>query len=134
MTKALVMMHDTDPREDLLAKVGGLVDHVVPLGSNVMVAIYERPAKTKFGILLPENVGARKEDEHQGKVGLVLRLGPIAFKEDERHSFGALLPKHGDWIVYSVSETFSFMLGDIKIRMVEDVAVKAIVDQPDIVY
>lgn len=131
MPKALAMVHDDDPRQALKEKLGSTIDHVVPLGTGVMVAVYKRPERTKSGLYLADNT--RGEDDHQGKVGLVLRCGPTAFEEDASHRFGGLVPKQDDWIIYSVGETFAFMLGDVKVRIVEDVHIRAIVDQPDIV-
>ena len=132
MAQAIVMLHDRDPKLELQQAVVDLVNLVHPLGSGVLVAIYRRPEKTKGGIIMTDK--SRGEDDFQGKVGLVMDVGPMAFQDDETHRFMQPVPKIGDWIVFSVGETFSFELGSQRCRIVEDVAVRAIVDQPDIVY
>jgi co-chaperonin GroES (HSP10) len=132
MAQAIAMLHERDPKVDLQQSVDTLVNLITPLGAGVLVAIYIPPDKTAGGIFLTENT--RGEGKYQGKVGLVLRLGPIAFQEDATHRFGDAIPRVGDWIVFNVGETFSFELGKQRCRIIEDVAVRAIVDQPDIVY
>lgn len=132
MAQALLMVHDRDPKDVLLDELKDYLDLVQPVGAGVMVAVYQRPEKTVGNILLPDKY--RGEDVYQGKVGLVLAMGPIAFSEDASHRFGERIPQVGDWIVYSVGETFSFELGKVRCRMVEDVSVRAIVQQPDIIY
>jgi co-chaperonin GroES (HSP10) len=132
MAQAIAMLHKVDPRLELQRSVDGLVNLITPLGAGVLVAIYIPPEKTIGGIILTDNT--RGEGNYQGKVGLVLRLGPIAFQEDTTHRFGDAVPKAGDWVVFSVGETFSFELGKQRCRIVEDVSVRAIIDQPDIVY
>ena len=132
MAQAIAMLHKVDPRLELQRSVDSLVNLIIPLGAGVLVAIYIPPEKTVGGIILTDNT--RGEGNYQGKVGLVLRLGPIAFQEDTTHRFGDAVPRVGDWVVFSVGETFSFELGKQRCRIVEDVSVRAIIDQPDIVY
>jgi co-chaperonin GroES (HSP10) len=132
MPQAVAMLHNADPKRDLQKQVDALVNFIQPLGTGVLVAVYQRPTRTAGGIILTDNT--RGEDNYQGKVGLVLRMGPIAFEDDATHRFGSAVPKIGDWIVFNVGETFSFELGKQRCRIIEDVSVRAIVDQPDIVW
>ena len=69
---AVAMLHDADPRQTLLDKVGEL-SGVEVFGGDILVAIYKRPEKTKSGLILVDST--RGEDVHQGKVGLVLKIG-----------------------------------------------------------
>jgi hypothetical protein len=132
MAQALIMVHEHDPKQELLRELGGLHERIELLGSGVLVAVYVRPERMAIGnLVLPEKY--RDEDLHQGKVGLVLKAGPIAFEDDATHRFGNRIPTRGEWVVCSVGETFAFMLGKVKCRVVEDVSVRAIIDQPDIV-
>jgi hypothetical protein len=132
MAQAMSMLHERDPRDELWEGVSEFLGQIEPLGSGVVVAIYVRPEKLKSGLIL-SRAHTPNEDLYQGKVGLVLKLGPIAFLEDDSHRFGERTPRPGDWIVSSVGETFAFTLGKVPCRIVEDVSVRAIVDQPDIV-
>lgn len=132
--QALQMVHEIDPADEISAEVKHFVSDVEPLGAQILVAVYMRPEKTKGGIIVPDSTsGTRTEDRYQGKVGLVLKIGPLAFSEDDKHHWGDRVPKAGDWILYRVGDTFPFILGKRTCRFVEDVDVKAIVKRPDIV-
>jgi co-chaperonin GroES (HSP10) len=93
--------------------------------------VYERPDRTKGGVLLADRT--REEDLYQGKVGLVVKLGNLAFVEDESHVWGERKPKEGDWVCYRVGDTFPFIVGKRTCRFVQDVNVRAILHRPDIV-
>lgn len=129
MSRAWPMVHETDPKVAILADVDPHTGDIAVLGARLLVAVYVRPERTKGSIILSDNT--RDEDRYQGKVGLVLRLGPIAFQDDATHRFGAVVPRIGDWIVFSVGDTFAFDLGERRCRTVEDVDVHLIVQSPD---
>lgn len=131
MAQAIQMMHDADPRAEILREVDEFLPGISVMGARLLVAPYIRPNQTRGGIFLSDNTKA--EDKYQGKVGLVLALGPLAFKDDENHRFGHITPMVGDWIVYSVGDTFAFELGKRRCRAVEDVDVHLIIQAPDIV-
>lgn len=72
-----------DPKQALFDAVGDVSGYDI-FHNQVLVAIYVRPNITAGGIWRPdENV---KEDEYQGKVGLVIKTGPAAFKDTDRKS------------------------------------------------
>jgi len=129
--QALEVVHERDPRGEIMEAVGPYLGDIEPLGASVMVVVYERPDRTKGGILLADST--REEDLYQGKVGLVVKLGNLAFVEDEQHVWGAVRPKLGDWVCYRVGDTFPFIVGKRTCRFVQDVNVRAILHRPDIV-
>jgi co-chaperonin GroES (HSP10) len=132
MPVALQMAHSVDPKDALMADLGAVVDDIEPLGAQILVAIYQMPEKTASGIYVPEK--SRKENDFQGKVGLVLKAGPTAFMEDDTHVFGERVPEVGDWVMFNVGDTMGFELGKNRCRFIEDVNVKAIVTRPDIIW
>jgi co-chaperonin GroES (HSP10) len=136
MPAPLRVIHKTDPKEDILHDVGHLVPHFQPIAAGVFIVMYERgnqkgggEVTTQGGIIVPSTAtGALAEDKYQGKVGLVMALGPIAFEEDASHKWGNAVPQVGDWVMISVGDTYSFDLpGPRRARLVEDVNVKFIV-------
>lgn len=129
--RAMEMIHEIDPRELILKEVKPYAEHIKVLGADLLCAVYMRPRQTKGGIMLPDQ--SRKEDEFQGKVGLVIKMGPIAFQDDNDHRFGNVAPKVGDWVIFRVGDTFELIIGERKFRLVQDVNVRAIVDKPDII-
>lgn len=128
---ALKMQHDTDPKAELLAQIGDL-SGIELFHNQILVAVYIRPEKTKSGIILADVT--RKEDEYQGKVGLVLKTGPLAFVDDTRNSFSGQSVKAGDWIAFRTSDGWQLKIGGTLCRMLQDVDIKLRVPSPDFVF
>lgn len=132
------MFHEVDPRKDLQDRIGS-VDHVKLLHNQVLVATYIRPKKTSGGIWLTDDT--RKEDEYQGKVGLVIAKGPLAFVDDDRNQFHGQNVEIGDWISYRQSDGWQLVLrgapttenpkGEHHCRMLQDIDIKAVLTSPD---
>ena len=136
---AVAMLHDVDPREDLLRRAGDL-ESVEIFGNDILVAIYKRPEKTKSGIILVDDT--RGEDVHQGKVGLILKMGPVAYIDKDGARFRDI--KEGDWIVFRPSDGWRVTLNTLQgnyskedivdCRIVSDGSVKMRVSEPDSIY
>jgi co-chaperonin GroES (HSP10) len=131
MATAIAMVHDENPKAAIFNDIDPYLGDVEVLGARVLVAVYVRPKQSAGGIYLPDRTV--DEDKYQGKVGLVLALGPIAFQDDATHRFGEIKPEVGDWIVFSVGDTFGLEIGKRRCRSVEDVDVHMIIDRPDII-
>lgn len=129
MAHAIPMVHDDDPKAALMAECQPFMQGLTVLGARVLVGVYVPPERTRSGIIMPGKT--RDESNYQGKVGLVLALGPIAFEDDQNHRFGTLKPAVGDWIVFNVGDTFGLELGKRRARNVEDVDVHMIITDPD---
>lgn len=141
------VVHDTNPASDIHDDVGGILADFQPLGARVLVVIYERgkrkgttETRTASGRLIIPDTGSTSalgNDKYQGKVGLVIKLGPLAFVDDDGHQWGHTRPAVGDWVMFQVSNTQPFDLpGDRRARYVEDVHIDGIVppDQIDAVW
>ena len=107
------VLHVKDPAQEIMDDIGWIIDGLQPIGAEVLIAMYERvgkgEAKTAGGLIIPDiKGGAATEDKFQGKVGLVVKMGPIAFDEDDTHRWGDVKPKVGDWVIININETFSF--------------------------
>ena len=110
--------HD-DPEEakrEIFAALGDISGFEV-FGSQVLVADYIRPVKTRGGIITPGS--AQHEDIFQGTVGLVVKIGPTAFRkgrmeqtgpgaslataeyvEGDEPRFNGRIPEVGDWVYF----------------------------------
>lgn len=125
------MHHAGDPREDIRNAIGDLSK--VDIYFNwVLVAVYKRPEKTKSGIYLTDD--SRKEDEYQGKAGLVLKKGLQAFIDDANTSFQGQNVNVGDWVVIRPSDGWQVMINGVLCRMVQDVQIRLRIDSPDVVF
>jgi co-chaperonin GroES (HSP10) len=128
------VVHDKDPRQEIFADVGPL-EAIEVLNQYVLIGIYVRKAgmKTPGGIELPQ--AAVDDDQYQTKVGLVLKLGPRAFQDDENVKFYGFKPKIGDWVAFRASEgTFPFQIYRHKCRLIADVHIKLRLKHPDAIY
>lgn len=124
------MAHEEDPRQALLAKVGSVEDIEI-LAHYVLLATYIRPEKTSKGIYIPNET--QKEDTFQGKVGLVVAMGPTAFVEDATTKFPIKI-KVGDWVSYRVSDGWQLTIRGNPCRLLEDTHLKMRLAAPDTIY
>lgn len=127
---ATAYAHTEDPKQKLLDELGDLSG--VELWHNqVLCAIYVAPEKTAGGIIRPQsNI---EEDIHQGKTGLVVKLGPRAFASDTKWQWPDDVSE-GDWVFYKVSDGWPCTVNRVKCRMLEDIDVKGRADHPDRVW
>jgi hypothetical protein len=133
---ALHAVHESDPAKELLKKVGSLKAFEL-LGNAILLAVYIRPKKARFRTLtldLPDQT--RKEDEHQGKVGLVLKKGPLAFVDDEHVQFHGQDVKVGDWVVIRPADGWGLTItqNGVLCRMVTESAIRMKIPSPDAVW
>lgn len=136
---AVAMLHEIDPKQAILDKVGDL-SGVDVFGSRMLIAIYKRPEKTKSGIILTD--ATRKEDVHQGKVGLVVKMGPFCYVDAEGNKFRDI--EVGDWVVFRPSDGWQVTLNTLQqsiskedtvdCRLLSDSVVDIRVSDPDSIY
>ena len=109
-----------DPKTAIVSAVGDISKEEV-LYDLVLVGIYIRPEKTTGGIIRPmDNI---KEDEYQGKVGLVLKCGP------DVNGF-----QEGDWVVYSIKDGWSVSVNSYPCRLVPHDRFRMLISSPEIVF
>lgn len=137
------MQHDEDPRDALLAKVGDL-GGIDVFGADILTAVYQRPNKTKSGIILTDR--SLSEDAYQSKAHLILKMGPMAFQDDENMKFrDEDRCKVGDWIVLRPSDGQLVTLNTLNsailskdatvlCRIVKDISVKMRIAHPDQIW
>ena len=136
---AVAMLHEEDPREAILKRVGDL-GGVEIYGGDMLVATYKRPEKTKSGIILTDSV--RGEDVHQGKVGLVVKMGPTCYIAADGTKFRDI--KVGDWVVFRPSDGWRVTLNTLQhtvsrddtvdCRIIGDHCIRMTVENPDLIY
>ncbi len=127
----LKMAHAKDPADVIREQVGN-IDAIDVYHNQILVGIYTRPEKTAGGIILSEKT--KKEDVYQGVVGLVLKVGPMAFVDDGTTKFHGQSIKPGDWCVFRTADTHQVAINGVVCRLLEDSLVKLRVPHPDVVY
>ena len=68
-----------------------------PTGWRILVLPYKRKEKTKGGIILTDQ--SLEESQVASSIGLVLKVGPDAYKDKDRFPNGAWC-KEKDWIIF----------------------------------
>ena len=132
MAAAMKMVHEADPAAQLVKEVGDLSEIDV-FANQILLGVYKRPDRTASGLYLADKT--RDEDEHQGKVGLVLKLGPQAFVDDDNRTFNeAEKVKVGEWVVMWVTDGRKITINKQLCRVVEDHQVRMRVASPDMVF
>lgn len=82
----------------------------------------------------------QKEDGFQGKVGLVLKLGPLAFTNDDNHNWHGQCPKVGDWVLFFYGDGHDFdysVAGShdrVPCKVITEADVQMILTRPDFAY
>jgi len=128
---AVLMHHAEDPRTVLQTQIGDLAD-VEVFGDDVLVAIYRRPEKTRGGIVLTDVT--RGEDLYQGKTGLVVKMGPLAFKDE---GLAHMKCDIGDWVVFRPADGWACTLNNkekVPMRVIRDALIRMRVTDPDAIY
>jgi co-chaperonin GroES (HSP10) len=127
----MVMDHSNDPKAAILKDIGDLSSFEL-FNNQVLVAVYVRPKKTKSGIYLPD--ATVDEDKIQGKVGLVVKKGPLAFVDESNQWFTDISVSENDWVVFRPSDGWSITVNNVLCRILDDTAVRGKIASPDQVW
>lgn len=128
---SMVMLHEKDPREVLLEKLGDISGFKL-FNNQVLIALYIRPKVTKSGIHLTDRTV--EEDIYQAKVGLIVKLGPTAFKDETNQWFAGDEAKLHDWVVSRPSDGWTITINHVPCRILYDVNVRGTADNVDMVW
>jgi len=126
-----IISESQDPKQAILDCIGDL-SHIEIFHNQILVGTYVRPNITKGGILRPDvNV---KEDEYQGKVGLVLKKGPAAFLDTDLENFLGQNVEVGDWVVYRIGDGWPLTIRDTACRVLTDRTIRIRTKEPSDIY
>jgi len=128
---AMLMEHDVDPKQKLLEELGDL-SHIEIFNNQLLVATYIRPSKTKSGLYLTDKY--TDEDRFQGKVGLLVAMGPEAFQDDGGQWFKDTSFHIHDWLVYRPSDGWSITVNGVLCRVLSDTQIKMRIPSPDVAW
>lgn len=113
--KLEVLSQAADPRMAIIKAVGDL-DDVTVFSDMVLVGTFIRHEKTSGGIILTKDNIA--EDIWQGKVGLVLKAGPLAYADWETDDQKGKAAQIGTWIVYAIKDGWGITLNEVPCRLI----------------
>jgi len=113
------------PKLEIIKLVGDISNEIV-FNDLVLVGTYFRAERTSGGIIRPqENV---QEDEYQGKVGLVLKMGTTASERVEGEV------NVGDWIVYNIKDGWAITINDYPCRLVPLDRIRMKITKPEVAF
>lgn len=120
-----------DPKKAIMDLVKEALPKINLLHGKLLLALYIAPEKTAGGIIRPNsNV---KEDVWQGNVGLVLKRGPLAFKDDDVTKFGGGNAEPGQWVAFVPGDGKRIQIASVDCRVIEDTQIMMTLNDPDIV-
>jgi len=128
---AMLMDHEIEPKQKLLDDLGDL-SNIEIFNNQILVAVYIRPTRTKSGLYLSDKT--IDEDRYQGKVGLLVGMGPAAFQDESGQWFDNATFNLHDWIVFRPSDGWNVTVNGVLCRMLSDTQVKARIGGPDQVW
>jgi hypothetical protein len=124
--------------KDDVAKNMGDIDDIEVFFGWVLVAKHVR---NMVGVGLHAAPETQNEDRWQGKVGLIIKKGPAAFKDDKNNQFYNANPKVGDWVIYRSSDGWDLNIGSrinrgayLECRLIQDAHIVGTTTYPGRVY
>jgi hypothetical protein len=125
-----------DPRGFLLDLCGIWLPHSKVMHNLVLCATYFLPA---FELLPNGTKFFRSEKSHdealwQGKVGLVIAKGRLAFVDEPGVSFRGQNVEIGEWVQWDIHDARQCVLNRVHCRFVKDTQIIMTWDDPRLVY
>jgi hypothetical protein len=130
-TKIEQISQATNKRKGILDAVGDL-SQVDMLTDLVLVGTYIRDEKRASGLIMPQET--LKEDEFQGKVGLVLKKGPLAYGEWEDDADRGSNATLHSWVVFAIKDTWPLQINGVACRVVPYDKLRMRVADPKMVF
>jgi hypothetical protein len=125
-----------DPRQFLLDRCGLWSNRVRVLHNWVITTTYYLPDHFDVAgggkLFLPEKT--HDEALWQGKVGLVIAKGPLAFKDDDVVKFDGQMVEIGEWVVYDIMEGRQLTIDRMHCRRMKDTQLVMVIPEPEFVY
>ncbi len=121
-----------DKKQGIIDAVGDLSAAEV-LTDLVLIGTFIRDEKRASGLFLPQD--HLKEDEFQGKVGLVLQRGPFAYTEyaDGTNDGGKNAELH-TWVVFAIKDTWPLQINGVACRVIPYEKLRMRVSDPTMVF
>jgi hypothetical protein len=126
------MLGDSSDQRATMRTLVGDLSGVKVMGNRVLVGIYIEPSKKGNLWLGKETL---KESVYQGTVGMVLKMGPQAFKDDpdNKISFHGETVSDGDYVAFRAGDAKRCQINGLDCRFVEDVLIDMVVADPNCV-
>ena len=127
-TSALLLPERFHQKNKRKTEEKGTAKLPAPTGWRILIMPYTPPKITEGGIELPDETHER--ERLAVNVGLVMAVGPLAYKDENK--FGGTEPwcKEKDWIIFSRYAGSRIRIDGGELRLLNDDEVLAVVDDP----
>jgi co-chaperonin GroES (HSP10) len=103
-----------------------------PTGWRVLILPYRGKGRTEGGIYIPDKV--LDDGQLQTVVGYVLKVGPLAYKDEEKFPEGPWC-QQGDWVIFARYAGSRFRIDGGEVRILNDDEILArILDPEDVLH
>lgn len=120
---------DADGGVDAEKLDGDILDRIpTPTGWRIAILPYRGAEKSKGGIILAEET--KKTTQLATTVGYVLKVGDLAYKDQDKFPFGAWC-KEGDWIIFGRYAGSRIQIDGGEIRILNDDEIIGVVNDPE---
>ena len=109
---------DQDPKQVVLDTILPLIEGLDIFRNEVLVVTAPNRTHSKGGLIIPEQY--KKEQRFQGKIGLVVALGEIAFQDDDLWPAVEKRPVVGTWVFYRTADSSECAIGGYSCRFIDD--------------
>jgi co-chaperonin GroES (HSP10) len=99
-----------------------------PTGWRILILPYRGKGKTEGGILLADKTIEQQQVSTQ--VGYVLKVGPLAYKDDEKFPSGPWC-EQGDWVMFARYSGSRFNIDGGEVRILNDDEILAKILSPE---
>jgi co-chaperonin GroES (HSP10) len=118
-----------DPKGVVWEALGGALKDLTLYRNDVLLVTSPIMAKSKGGIILADKT--KNEERFQGKFGLIVQMGEVAFNDDEIWPNESTRPVVGDWVFYRNADTHECSINKISCRFIKDHLIIGKVSAPD---
>jgi co-chaperonin GroES (HSP10) len=118
-----------DPKQAVFDKILPLIDGLRLFRNEVLLVTAPNKVKSAGGIILPEKY--KSEQRFQGKVGLVVAMGELAFNDDKLWPNPETRPVVGSWVFFRTADTSECAIGGYSCRFIDDDKVRGSALAPD---
>lgn len=127
--KVIEYQQGDDPKLAVWNALGNSLDELLLYRNDVLLVTAPIMAKSKGGIIYADNT--KKEERFQGKIGMIVKIGEVAFNDVEIWPNEATRPTVGDWVVYRNADTHECAINKLSCRFIKDYLIIGKVSAPD---
>jgi len=128
-----------DPREEIWEDLASFLPGVNVGGRDVLIAPFRpgKDVKTKGGVWLADS--SRQEYDYQGVAGLILGMGPYAYKDEKTERWFVdekgepSPPQINAWVVFDIRSSIPVVMGNRTVRFVDCQRILTPIASPDMV-